>query len=169
MARPAFNASLEVRQQYLSLVFHKIPGEADWTLLDQGKIASPEQAAEEKVYNRIGDKNKLKVAGQVETNFSLQIYVEGSIEELARALGTVRPGGGWVGTEEIQLDPTKIADLKIVNYDGITIAANIDFIEYINEFRPMRLAPPLDADGDVRIAELSGSAVSYYIIPAAGG
>jgi hypothetical protein len=35
MARAAFNADLEVRQQYLSMVFHKIPGEANWTLLDR--------------------------------------------------------------------------------------------------------------------------------------
>lgn len=168
MARDSFNADLQVRQQYLSLLYHKIPGEADWTLIDQGRVSSPEQAAEEKVYNRIGDENKLKVAGQIETNVSLALYLDDDVEEIARVLGTVRPGGGWVGTEEIKLDPTKVSDLKIVNFDGVTASASILFTEYINRFRPMRLAPPLDADGDVRIVELSGSATAYYIIPGAG-
>ena len=168
MTRPNFNADLQVRQQYLSLLYHKIPGEAAWTLIDQGRVSSPEQAADEKVYNRLGDINKLKVVEQVETNLSLSVYLDDNIEELARILGTVRPVGGWAGTEEIKLDTAKVADLKIVNFDGVTTAANILFVEYINRFRPMRLAPPLDADGDVRIVELSGSATTYYIIPEAG-
>lgn len=168
MTRPNFNSSLEVRQHYLSLLYHKFPGEADWTLIDQGRVATPAQAADVQEYNRIGDKNKLQVAGQITTDVTLNVYVENDIEELARFLGSIRPGGGWVGTEVIQLDPTIEADLKIVNFDGITTAANILFTEYINEFKPFNLSPPLDAEGDVRIAELSGSAVAYYIIPAAG-
>lgn len=167
MARDAFNASLDVRQQYLSLLYHKFPGEAAWTLIDQGRVASPAQAADVQEYNRIGDKNKLQVAGQITTDITLNVYVEDNIQELARFLGTVKPTT-WVGTEVIQLDPTVKADLKIVNFDGITTAANILFVEYINEFKPFNLSIPLDADGDVRIAELSGAAVAYYIIPAAG-
>ncbi len=168
MTRDNFNASLDVRQQFLSLLYHKFPGEAAWTLIDQGRVASPAQAADVQEYNRIGDKNKLRVAGQVTTDITLNVYVEDDIEELGRFLGNVRPGGGWVGTEVIQLDPTVKADLKIVNFDGITTAAAILFTEYINEFKPFNLSIPLDADGDVRIAELSGAAVAYYIIPGAG-
>jgi hypothetical protein len=167
MARDNFNASLDVRQQYLSLLYHKFRGEANWTLIDQGRVASPAQAADVQEYNRIGDKNKLQVAGQITTDISLAVYVENDIEELGRFLGNVRPALGWAGTEVIQLDPTIVADLKIVNFDGITTAANVLFTEYINEFKPFNLAIPLDADGNVRIAELSGAAVAYYIIPEA--
>ena len=165
--RVAFNESLNVRQQYLSMLFHKIPGEAAWTLIDQGRVASPSQTADVQEYNRIGDKNKLQVAGQITTEVTLNVYVEHDIQELARFLGTVKPAT-WVGTENIQLDPSLVADLKIENYAGITVGSALLFTEYINEFKPLNLGIPLDAEGDVRIAELSGTAVAYYIIPAAG-
>lgn len=40
--------------------------------------------------------------------------------------------------------------------------------EYINRFAPGKLSIPEDAEGDVRIVDLSGACVAYYIIPAAG-
>jgi len=165
MVKAAFNADLEVRQPYLSMLYHKIPGEASWTLLDQGRVATPDQTADEQEYNRIGDKNTLKVPGSITTDITLNIYVEDDVEEVARILGTIMPGGGWAGTEVIQLDPTFIADLKIENYDGADAGAALLFTEYINRFRPSRFSIPEDAEGDVRIAELSGSATAYYIIP----
>lgn len=166
MTRSAFNQPLDVRQQYLSMLSHKIPGEASWTILDQARVASPTQAAEEQAYSRIGDKNKLRVPGQVTTDVSFAVYVEHDLQELARALGTKPTSSSWAGTEVIQLDPTKIADLKIENFDGITVGSALLFTEHINRFRPMRLAMPLDAEGDARIADLSGFADDYYIIPA---
>jgi hypothetical protein len=151
------------------MLYHKIPGEASWTLLDQGRVATPDQTADEQEYNRIGDKNTLKVPGSITTDVTLNIYVEDDVEEIGRVLGTVMPGGGWVGggAEVIQLDPTFIADLKIENYDGADAGANLLFTEYINRFRPTRFSIPEDAEGDVRICECSGSAVAYYIIPEA--
>ena len=168
MARDNFNADLDLRQQYLSLVYVKIPGEANWTLMDQGRVLTPNQTAEEQDYARIGGKDKTKIGGAITTDVTVQVYVEDDIEELAKMLGTTRPGGGWVGTEVIQLDPTKLIDIKINNYDGVTTAANILFVEYINAFKPLNLSINLDAEGDVRIADLSGAATAYYIIPAAG-
>lgn len=168
MARTDFNAALNVRQQYLSMLFHKVPGEAAWTLLDQGKVSTPSSSAEEKTYNRIGDLNTLKLGGQVTTDVTLQVYVDDHLDEVARVLGYIRPGGGWVGTENIKLDPTKVSDLKIESYDGTDVGSTLLFTEYINQFRPMNFSIPEDADGDVRIAELSGSCVAYYIIPVAG-
>ena len=168
MARLAFNADLEVRQQYLSMVFVKIPGEAAWTLLDQGRVLTPNQTAEEKEYSRIGSQNKTKIAGAITTDVTVQLYCEGNIEEVARILGVVRPGGGWLGSEVVRLDPTKITDIKIENYDGIATGAALVHTEYINYFKPMRFGINLDAEGDVRMAELSGAANDYYIIPEIG-
>ena len=65
MARDSFNSDLDLRQQYLSLVYVKIPGEANWTLMDQGRVVTPNQTAEEQEYSRIGDQNKTKVAGTI--------------------------------------------------------------------------------------------------------
>lgn len=168
MARLAFNASLNVRQQYLTMLFHKIPGEAAWTLIDQGKIATPDATADEKTYDRIGDKNQLTVAGQIKNTVTLQVYVDDHLDEVARFLGFVRPGGGWVGTENIELTPENVSDLKLESYDGTTVGSALVFTEYVNEFRPLKFSIPEDASGDVRIAELSGSCVSYYIIPESG-
>lgn len=168
MPRAAFNATLDLRQQYLSMLFHKIPGEGSWTLLDQGKVSTPSAKADEKTYDRIGDQNQTTVAGQVKTDVTLQVYVDSNLDEVARMLGFVRPGGGWVGTEVVQLDPTKISDLKLESYNGVTVGSTLLFTEYINSFRPMNFSIPEDASGDVRIAELSGSCTAYYIIPAAG-
>lgn len=168
MTRSAFNASLDVRQQYLAMLYMKIPGEGSWTLVDQGRVATPSARADEKTYDRIGDENQLTVAGQVKTEVTLQMYLEDDLEEVAHLLGFVRPGGGWAGTENIKLDPTKIIDLKLESYDGVTVGSALLFTEYINEFRPMNFSIPEDASGDVRIAELSGSCVAYYIVPEAG-
>jgi len=164
--RPAFGSSLDVRQPYLSMVFQKIPGEAAWTLLNQGRTLSPDMSADTKTYSRIGDKNKKSVAGSVATSVTLHIYVEHDLKDLARALGHVQ-GAGWAGTEQIDLDPAFVADYKIENYDGSDAGANLIFTEYINELSPNKLTMNLEAEGDVRIGELTGTAASYYIIPAA--
>lgn len=168
MPRVDFNAALNVRQQYLSMLFHKVPGEAAWTLLDQGKVSTPSSTAEEKTYNRIGDLNSLTLGGQVKTDVTLQVYVDDHLDEVGRVLGYIKPGGGWAGTENIKLDPTKVGDLKIESYNGTDVGSALLFTEYINQFRPLNFSIPEDADGDVRIAELSGSCVAYYIIPVAG-
>ena len=168
MTKPAFDHSLEVRQPYLSMVFHKIPGESDWTLINQGRVVTPNQTTDTQEYKRIGDKNSKKVPGTVGTEVTLNLYIEDDIGELGRLLGQPMPGGGWVGTEVIQLDPSVKADLKVENYDGATTGAALLWTEYINEFQPGTLNPNLDAEGDVRIAELSGTADSYYIMPTAG-
>jgi len=168
MTRGAFNTALEVRQQYLSMAFVKIPGEAAWTLLDQGRVLTPDQSADEREYKRIGDRSSVKVASTVATSVNLSVYVEDDLEELAKVLGVTRPGGGWVGNEEIKLDPTQILDFKIENYDGINVGANLLFTEYVNRFRGSKLTMTLDAEGDVRIAEITGACDDYYMIPEAG-
>lgn len=168
MARPAFNSDLEVRRQYLSIVHMKIPGESAWTLIDQGRVITPSSEAQMDEYRRIGDINVLQVPGSKTTNVNLELYVEGDLKELGHALGFVRPGGGWAGTENIKLDPTKIIDFKIENYDGITTSASLLNTEYVNKFRPGSLEMTLDSGGDVRIATIGGVADDYYIIPTTG-
>lgn len=168
MPRPAFNSPLDVRQQYLSMVFNKKPGEASWTVLDQGRVLTPDQSADEREYKRIGDRASVKVASTVSTSVNITLYVEDDIEELARVLGVIRPAGGWVGNEVIKLDPTIITDFKIENYASTDPGAPVLFTEYVNRFRGSKLTMTLDAEGDVRIAEITGACDDYYIIPTAG-
>lgn len=168
MARDSFNADLQVREPYLSLVYVKTPGEASWTLIDQGKVVSPSRAAEQKEYKRIGDQNVTKRSGAITTDVTVQIYLENNVEELGRFLGFTRPPGGWLGTEEITLDPTRVVDIKVENFDGVTATSNLVFTEYANAFNPANMAVGLDADSDARVGDVSGSAATYYIIPVAG-
>lgn len=168
MTRPTFAHDLEVRQQYLSMVYHAFPGQA-FVLLNQGRAFSPSQTGDTSEYSRVGDKNKKTVAQTVKTDFNVQVYVEDDLTELARIMaGEVRPGGGWLGTEELQLDPTIVHNFKIVNFDGITTDSNILFTEYINSWQASGATIALESEGDVRFAELPGAASSYYIIPATG-
>jgi len=166
--RPAFNEGLEVRQPFLSLLYHKIPGEAAWTLVDQGRVINPEATADTREYKRIGDKKVKKVSGAISHSVGLTVYVGDDLQELGRLYGFVRPPGGWVGTEVIQLDPAFEADLKIENYDGSDVGAALLFTEYLNQFVGSRVALNLDGEGDVRMAEFTGSCDDYYIIPEAG-
>ncbi len=166
MARPTL-PDLEVRQQYLSLVYQKKPGEADWTLISQARTFSPDQNADTQNYSRIGDKNQLQVPGVVNTTVEFELYVDDDIEQLARVLGFVIPPGGWTGSEIIEFDPTAVADYKIENYDGITAGANLLWTEYINQFKGTRFGMALESEG-VRVANVSGTAAAYYIIPEAG-
>ena len=166
--RPNFSADLEVRQQYLTMVYHKKPGEANWTLINQGKVLTPSAKADEKTYDRLGDKVQTKVAGQIAIDVTLQIYMESDLVEVARALGYIKPGGGWTGSEEIQLTPENVGDFKLVSFAGTTLGSPEVHTEYVNYFTPLNFSVPDDASGDVRTAELSGSARAYYIIPVAG-
>jgi len=168
MTRPAFNAPLTVRPQYLSLLYHKLPNETTWTLLDQARAITPNSTSDERNYARIGDASTLTVGGQVTTSVTLQVYMDNNLEEVARVLGIKRPSGGWIGTETIRLDPTRVSDLKIESYDGVDVGADLLYTEMIYGFRPTGFSVPEEAEGDVRIAEINGSCSAYYIIPKAG-
>ena len=168
MTRPSFAHDLEVRQQYLSLLYHALPGHS-WVLMNQGRVFSPNQSGDTPEYSRIGDKNKKKVANTLTTDAEVHVYVEDDITELARIMaGEVRPGNGWVGTEEIQLDTTVIHNFKVDNYDGIDTSSTLLFTEYLTSWQASGMGAPLEAEGDVRIFTFPGAASSYYIIPAAG-
>jgi hypothetical protein len=159
---------MQVRPQYLSVVYHKIPGEAQWTVLSQCRTMSPEQTANKTEAARIGSKNKTTVYGALSTEVSLRLYTDHDMKEVARILGVAKPGGGWTGTESIQLDPTRIADLKIENYDGAETDATLLSTEYINRFKPGRFGHGLDSDEEGgRFVDCSGSADAYYIEPEA--
>lgn len=168
MSRPSMTADLQTRPQYLSLVYHKIPGEDAWTMINQGRTLTPDQTANKTEAARIGSKTKTTVYGAFTTDVTLRVYVDDDVQEVARILGVVKPGGGWLGTEVIELDPTEVGDFKIENYDGATADANLVFTEYVNRFKPGRLSMGLDAEEEGgRFADLTGAADAYYIMPEA--
>lgn len=169
MARAAFTHDLETREPYLYVVYARTPGAASWTMLQQLAEISPESTAEEKSYRRIGDKNAKKIGGTVENSITLRVYWENNITEVATLLGQPKPGNGWSASTYVELDPTKAVDVMMIGYDVIdTSTAVAKHVEYINAFRPITLRGSMAADGDARIAEITGSPTTWYIEPMAG-
>ncbi len=165
--RPALT-EFEARRAYLSIVFHKYPGEADWTLIDQGRAFRPEYAAEIRAYRRIGDPQAYPVAvSRPAANVALELYVDSELEELARLWGARRPSAGWSAGTVIDLDPLAAADYKVENYDGIALTARVVFTEYVNHFWPARLTLALETEDGARVIEVEGFADAYYIVPEA--
>ena len=171
MARGAFNANLQVRQQYLSLLYHKTNAEVGWTLLDQGKSFQTSVTADTKDYKRLSDKNVKTVGGSTKVEVTLTLYTESNLEEVARALGVIRPGGGWLGSEQISLDPTVcIGDFKEESYSGTEIGvATPVHIKYIDDFYGTSLTDGWDAEEDARMIEIKGVAGRYYMTPVVPG
>lgn len=168
MTRPAFTHDLYTREPYLYLVYARNPGAASWVKLEQLAEISPESTAEEKSYRRVGDKYAKKIGGTIENSVALRVYWEDNIAEVAAALGQPR-SGSWAGTETIDLDPSILVDVMIIGYDLLDEAtAAAKHVEYINAIRPTALRAGISADGDARIAEITGSPATWYITPMAG-
>lgn len=169
MARPGFGKDFEVRQQYLSMLYHALPGHA-WVLMNEGRLFSPNQTADTSEYSRIGDPVKKKVANTLAIDAEVQVYVEDNLTEVAAIMsGEVRPGGGWAGTEVLQLDTTVVHNFKVENYDGIDVGSSLLLnTEYLSGWQASGMGTPLEAEGDVRIFSFPGAASSYYIVPVAG-
>ena len=169
MTRPAFSNSLELIDQSLTMLFHKFPGEASWTLIGQARKVDPQRTSDKSDHARVGDRNKKTIYGAASHTVSVEIYLEHDLYTLARIFGTKPTGGTWAGTEELKPDPTVISDLKLVTYNGDTTSATEWFSEYINEFKCGDVTMPTDASSsDPRMATASGSAKDIYVIPIAG-
>ncbi len=167
MARPTLG-TLNVRPHFLSILSAKLPEDAGWTVLEQGETFTPDSSADSQEYKRIGDKNALKIAGSVGTDIGITVYFEDDLKELAMVLGIKKPGGGWTGSEEIDLDPKRVIDFKVDNYNGTDSSAAVVSTEYIYAFRGAKFAMGLDANGEVRKADISGACAKWYMMPAAG-
>lgn len=169
MARIAFNADLQVREQYLSLLYHKTNAEMSWTLLDQGKSFQTSVTAETKDYKRLGDKNVKTVGGSTKVEVTLTLYTDANLDEVARSLGVIRPGGGWVGSEQIELDPSVcVGDFKEESYNGTTVGATLVHTKYVDNFYGSSISDGWDSENEARTVEIKGTAGRYYLTPAAG-
>lgn len=167
MTRTALNP-LDPIPQYFSLVYQKIPGESDWTLLHQIRAFNPKSQADERKIRRVGDKNETVLGGVISHTGTIEVYGQQRMEEVARALGFVKPGGGWAGTEVVELEPTFAADYKVVNFTGEDADATITSIEYFNRFKPTSFQGDLNPDIDARVFVITGNAAAWYIEPEAG-
>ena len=169
MARAAL-ADMQVRPQYLSVVYHKIPGEAQWTVLSQCRTMSPEQTANktEAARNRQQEQDD-RVRGAQHRGFAAPVH--GSRHERGGAASWAwrsrAPAGRAMNRFSLTRPVSQI--LKIENFNGADTSATLLSTEYINRFKPGKFSHGLDGDEEGgRFVDCSGSADAYYIEPEAG-
>jgi hypothetical protein len=159
-------APFEVRRQYLSLL--NLQGvDGAWILINQGRMVTPVVEWNVDQVGRLGDVALANTPGDGAHSMTVELYADDDLDELGRALGMTRSLSGWVGSEQIALDPTVIVNWRIDNYDGVEPDSVLLFREYVNHFQPTTMEMALATD-EVRIVAINGVAGAYYIIPEAG-
>jgi hypothetical protein len=161
--------TFDINAHYKYLVYQKLDADTAYQLLGQLKNIDVNGQADQKEYKRVGDQNATKRAGSIAWDVTVVLYDDNDFEEVARCLGAAKPSsGGWIGTETVILDPTKISDFQIKKFDGVTTAANLLSTESLSNFKPAGLKAGIDAEGDARTYEISGSIDSWQWSPQAG-
>jgi hypothetical protein len=167
MARTAL-PTFDIRPHYHYLVKNKLDADTAYTIVGQLKNIQVNGQADQKTFKRVGDVNATKRAGSIAWDVTITLFADNDIEEVARALGTKKPAtGGWIGTETITLDPTKITDLQIEGYDGTGVSAVLQTTETLPNFTPAGLKAGVDAESDARTFEITGSCDSWSLAPSA--
>lgn len=157
--------SFVTRESYLTIAYARAMGAASWTALGQVSSISPESTVNEKTYQRVGDENERRVGVSTKHDVTLGVYLQNNLSEIALVLNQARPGGGWTAGSTVKLDSTLTVDIKLENYDGTAGTSVSQFAEYINNFRPLTLSIPIEADGNARTAQIRGSADAFYLMP----
>lgn len=120
---------------------------------------------------RLGDTNKKTTYGATEFSARCELYSEQDPDQLAKLLaGTQKPNtGGWVGTEQLKINPSVGAyDLTVNVYDKNTGSDDALVGAYtIKNFKPTQLQFRVQADNPTTIS-MSGEPDEWYYIPAAG-
>lgn len=96
---------------------------------------------------------------------SLTLLAPQDIVEAALFLGVIEPGGGWLGSEKLKVDPTKEIQIKFVDYSAAT--ALIVHTELWTDVNWDKLERKTTATGN-KTWTLSGTATLVEYIPAAG-
>lgn len=166
MAFPTLPAH-ETRGAELVALYRKPAGSGTFTLLGQGSSFGVTSEAEERESRRIGAADATINYGAASHRVNAAIYTEGNMEELAAVLGVVRPGGGWLGSEIIKLDPSLKSDFMAVRYDANNATGIPKSVQYVNAFIPGSLEITVEAGTNDEIATINGSCASHYIMPIA--
>lgn len=158
----------ETRGAELVALYVKPAGSGSFTLLGQGSSFQATSEAEERESRRIGSADATVNYGAATHRVTAAIYTQGNLAEVAAILGIPRPGGGWVGTEVIKLDPSKAVDFIAVRYDSNSTTGVPKSVQYVNSFKGGSFELGTEAGTNDEIANINGSCVSHYIMPVAG-
>ena len=105
-----------------TFIYVKATSGSTFTLLAQISDATSSQEESMDKWRTIG--SGVQTASN-ETKYPVSMTVrspQAAIDELALIMGVVKPGGGWLGTEKIKIDPTRDIQIKFVNYNRATAA-----------------------------------------------
>ena len=141
------------------------------TVLGQVVSIGPQSNIPTRKLPRIGDTNKKTSYGTVEHSVSMEIYSEFDPNEMAAILGVDKPAtGGWVGNEQIRLNPSITAyDLTVEVYTAATGEATDELAGSwtLKEFKPTQLGIRVQADNAVTFT-VNGECNDIYYTPDTG-
>ena len=162
MAKPTLPV-LQTTPASFSVMFHRITGGA-WEALGQVKNINVTSSGATEEVGRIGDPVNVEIASNVKHALDMEVYMQLNLSEQGRLLGYVRPGGGWLGTETIQVQPDVIiGDFKEEQYhtSGATPNSPVS-IRYFIGVRITSFNEALSFDQKARSVKLTGTAQQVY-------
>jgi hypothetical protein len=145
----------------------------DSTVLGQVVSIGPQSNVPTRKLPRIGDTNKKTSYGTAEHSVSLEIYSEYDPTEMALIMsgGAIsRTTAGWLGTEQIRLNPSITAyDLIVEVYSSATGITGDEFVGKwtLKEFKPSQLGIRVQADSAVTFT-VNGECNDVYYTPDTG-
>jgi hypothetical protein len=140
-------------------------------IIGQAIRVQPKSQIPTKKIARIGDTTKKVSYQPTESSVNIEIYTEFDPDQLAAVLGgTQKPGsGGWVGTEQLVLNPTITAyDLILDQYDGaLGTGDTLVGTWTMKNFKPTSLDLNVQSDNPATIT-INGEMENFYLVPHAG-
>ncbi len=140
-------------------------------VLGQVVSVQPQSQIQSRKLARIGDTNKTTSYSPAEHSFNVEVYAEKDPNEMAALLGgTQKPvSGGWVGTEQLRLNPTVAKFDMTMEVYGSATGSNDELqgTWHIKGFKPTTLNPSVQADANVTI-QINGECDDIYYQPEAG-
>jgi len=147
--------TMDARPQYFSLVTT-----ATSVLGQLSKIETTDTIAADQV-GRVGSSLKKTLRKSKEASYSLDMYVDNDLVEVAAALGAAAaPTTG--GT--VKLDPSvSPVTWRILHYDSEAASATLLSTTYLYNMVPLEFKLSLDADGQ-QVVSISGNLEDLYSV-----
>lgn len=136
-----------------------------------GQVNSVEYSGEIQTteHNRVGDSTTYYSYTTVNYNWSMEIFADGDISEVALILENESPptNGTWAGTEDIELrTDTATTTITLYNYDAEATSATLESTETLSGVKVISFNAGRTADGDI-LYTTEGTMTGYKIEPEA--
>ncbi len=139
-------------------------------IVGQAIRVQPKSTIPTKKVARLGDTTKKVSYQPTESSVAIEIYTEKDPDQLALILaGTLKPGGGWAGTEKLFLNPTITAyDLTVDQYNAAS-GTNDTLVGVwtMKNFKPTSLDLNVQSDNPATIT-INGEMEDFYLTPQTG-